>query len=103
MDYILSNDWLLFPMIAYIALVLLKWQYVIRKIPMMNRHLHKLHPKWPSALIWFLHIWIPLFLIPCAFIVVPFAIFREGAAFWKPYSDQHMIELAQEIAGEHAD
>ncbi len=102
MDYILSNDWLLFPMIGYVALCVLKWQYVVRKIPLMLRHLRTLNPNWPRPLFWLLHVWIPVFLLPCSAIFVPVVIFREGAGFWRVYPDSEMIGLAEDITGDHA-
>ena len=101
MDYILSHYWLLFPLIGYLSLCLLKWQYVVRRIPYLVNCLREMDTGWPRWLFPFLHVWIPIFLIPCALVVTPFSLFRERREFWRPYDRDHMYALAAEIASDN--
>lgn len=97
MDYILSHDWLFYPVIAYSALVLLKVYYVVRGIPRLVNYMREMKPRWNPALFFFMRIWLPLVVLVGGFIVVPFALWTEKRAFFKPYPDEEMYEIALAI------
>lgn len=97
MDYILSHNWLLFPIVGYISLVILKWLYVVRRYPYMIRCMREMRPNWHPSVFTFMQVWLPLSVFFGAFIVVPVALFTEGKAFFASYSDEEMQDIAREI------
>jgi len=97
MDYILSNDWLLYPIVAYLSLVILKWQYVIRGIPHLVKYIQIAKPDWPRPYFWFLNIWMPVSILAGSVFVVPFALYDERRSFFRPYPQSVMYECAMEI------
>lgn len=97
MDYLFSHTWLFYPVIAYLAFVLLKVYYVCLGLPHMIRCMREMKPKWHPFLFFFLHIWLPIVLCVGGLIVVPFALWTEKRAFFKPYPDSEMYEIALSI------
>ena len=99
MDYVLSHDWLLYPLVAYLALCVVKWQYVIRGMPHLLRCIHERNADiCLGALCWLVYVWIPFSLAVGSLIVVPFSLFSEGRAFWRAYDDEEMAEIARDIS-----
>lgn len=97
MDYILSHDWLFYLVIAYSALVLLKVYYVCQRIPRMVEYMREMKPKWNPALFVFMNIWLPIVVLVGGFIIVPFVLLTEKRAFFRPYPDEEMYEIALAI------
>ena len=97
MDYILSHNWLLYPITGYSALVILKWFYVVRRYPYMIRCMREMRPEWHHSLFTFMQVWLPVSVFFGAFFVVPVAIFTEGKAFFASYSDEEMRGIARDI------
>ena len=101
MDHILLNDWLLYPIVAYLSLVILKWQYVVRGLPRIVKYIQIFKPEIPQSYCWFLNVWLPLFLLPCSVVVVPFALYDERQSFFRPYPDSELREIAADIADKY--
>lgn len=98
MDYILTHDWLLFPVIGYLSLVIMKWLYVVRGMPHLFKSLREMRPEWPKPLHWFLTIWLPALMLPISVVVFPFAWSMEKKNFFKPYPKEEMWEWAKDMA-----
>jgi hypothetical protein len=98
MDNILLNNWLLYPIVAYLSLAILKWQYVVQGIPRMVKYIQIFKPEMPRHYFWFLNIWLPLILLPGSVFVVPFDLYYERRSFFRPYPDSELREIAAKIA-----
>lgn len=97
MDYILSHNWLVYPITGYSALVILKWFYVVRRYPYMIRCMREMRPEWHPSIFTFMNIWLPLSVFFGAFFVVPVALFSEGKSFFSSYPDEEMRGMARDI------
>lgn len=98
MDYILAHNWLLYPIVGYLALVIMKWLYVTRSMSKLFEYLREMRPQWPRPMHLFLSIWLPALMLPCTVFVLPFAWSVEKKDFFKLYSNDEMWEWAREMA-----
>ncbi len=102
MDYILTHDWLFYPLIAYLSLCLLKWQYVARGMPYMISVIREERPEWPRALFWVLRVWVPIFLLLLSPLATPLSLLRERSDFFRLYPESDLYALAKEIIADNS-